>query len=181
MSARFKAIPSKGIYLPNASHLGFGKYLVHAGDVLTYRETYQDGSFRTRIARALELVTHDHEGKEYRAPSRGTRTKAAPKLRVLAFNDLLDHAFERWIDLADVSECRAASPEHGAFARAMLSGPLPSPAACVAASNYGTLCGHYFGHVADEHGNLPENWRERSDAHHAGVIAEQAARRASQG
>lgn len=173
MTARYKSIPAKGVYLPNSPCFGFNSYMLHTGYIVRFKE-----GEHTRTGRALDLVTQGHDGPEYRKPTgRGKQTKLAPKVRVLAFDDLLTHAFERWVDVEDIVECRKPSAEHGAFARAMLTGTLPSPEACIAASNYGTLSDCYFVQVADESGNLPEDWRARTNAHHARVSADNEARR----
>ena len=75
MAGRFKAIPTKGILLTGV-RLGGGRYTARRGDVVLYAE-----GERYRLARVIELVTHDHEGREYREPSRWRRA-----LRPLPFS-----------------------------------------------------------------------------------------------
>jgi hypothetical protein len=171
--ARYKSVPAKGIYVPNATHLGYGRHMARSGDVILYRESEE----RYRLGRVLDLVTHDHDGKEYReATGRGKQTRRAPRLRVMAFNDVLTHVYERWVDVGDVVDCLA--PQASArFLVWALTGPLPKPEVIVAAANYGTLSSTYFDQCADENGNLSEGWRERTNAHHDRVAAEQEARR----
>ena len=182
-SARYAKIPAKGIYLSNSPCFGFNLYLAHAGDLISYVEndSSNDPNYpRTmRMARVLDLVTHDHEGKEYRkATGRGKQTKRAPKLRVLAFDDLLTHAFERWIDIESVRACRTPNAASVRLAAWLLGGPLPKPETVLAASSYGSLSDHYFANACDENGNLGEDWRARSDAHHKRVQDANEAKRA---
>lgn len=81
---------------------------------------------------------------------------SAPWLRVLAISDMVDHAFERWVNPADVVECQA--PSTSAFAKWVLSGSLPSTEIVFAAAGYGSLCVSYFDKYAPD-GNLTSDWR----------------------
>lgn len=163
MTARYKSIAGKGVYLPNASTLGFSRHMARKGDVIVYRENYTDGSYGKRLARVLELVTHPHDGPEFRkATGRGQQTRKAPKLRVMAFDDMISHAYERWVDVDDVIDCR--EPADPKFLVWALTGPVGNPTDIVKASEHGSLTDRYFWRCADANGNLSEGWRERTDA-----------------
>lgn len=163
-SARYKNIPAKGIYLPNSPFSG-DNYMVRRGDLIIHTTRYEDGSEGKSTARVLDLVTHDHEGKEYRKETgRGKQSKAYPKLRVLEFNNLSTHAYERWVNVDDVTSCRTPNPEHARFVAWAMFGPLPSTEAILAASSYGVVSSSGFDRAKDENGNLGEDWRKRVDA-----------------
>jgi hypothetical protein len=173
-SARYKGIPAKGIYLPNSPFGGFNNYMVRRGDLISHVVRYEGGAEGRGFARVLDLVTHDHEGKEFRKETgRGKQTKADPKLRVLEFNGMFDHAYERWVNVDDVTQCRTPNPEYARFAAWAMFGPLPSTEAILAASSYGVVCSSGFNRAADPHGNLNEGWRERVDASWSSVGSEE--------
>ena len=175
-SARYKSIPAKGIYLPNSPFGGYNNYMVRRGDLIAHVVRYEGGTEGEGFARVLDLVTHDHEGKEFRKETgRGKQTKAAPKLRVLEFSGLMNHAYERWINVDDVKACRTPNAEYARFATWATFGPLPSTETILAASSYGVVSSSGFDRAADELGNLNEGWRERVDASWPSVPQEEKA------
>jgi hypothetical protein len=167
-SARYKAIPRKGLYLANHSHLS-SHMLLRAGDLIGYRESYADGTHGHRLARALDLVTHDHNGQEFRETSTAAgKTRRAPRVRVYAFDNMLSFGYERWVALADIVKSRAPSSAHVNFARWLLGGPMPKPETIFAASKYGVLSEAYYHQVANAEGWLGEDWRERRERYDEG-------------
>lgn len=181
-SARYASLPKKGVYAPN--HVLTGSFMVRTGDVVVFHDfptALPDAPPVPRIARVLDLVTHDHDGKEFRvATGRGKQTKRDPLLRVLVLSDAFSHAYERWIHPSQVREIRNPSCEGWAeFLVGMLCKPLPSPETVLAASKYGALTVDCFARVAVG-GALTEGWKASEDLYWEGRRAENELKRRAQ-
>jgi hypothetical protein len=113
-------------YCPNARAFGFSKHSVEVGDLVLYREEYVDGTAGRRLARVLGLANRCPDGSEH-----------GDMLAVLAANDMMTCAYERFVKLADVEEVRA--PSESAFAAWFLSGPVPRPEVAIDAVKYGAM------------------------------------------
>jgi hypothetical protein len=113
-------------YCPNARAFGFSKHSVEVGDLVLYREEYVDGTAGHRLARVLGLANRCPDGSEH-----------GDMLVVLAANDMMSCAYERFVKLADVEEVRA--PSKSAFAAWFLSGPMPRPEVAIDAVRYGAV------------------------------------------
>lgn len=86
-------IDNRAVYCPNASKLGFGKYKAKRGDCIVYKQEYKDGSYRTVLARVLGRVT---------APELSFTPEVKGWLLVMRLSDDGSHAYENWVDPADV-------------------------------------------------------------------------------
>ena len=168
MAGRYKKL-KKPVFCPNATTLGFSKYVVldddpadqvTEGDLIVYKEHLADGSYNSRLARVIGLATHDGCGVEYTKPSKRGKAKPTPRLLVIAANDMLDYAYERHVDVDDVIEVR--SPPDPTFTRWFLSGKLPSIDSILALGKYGGLCDRYFSKYVDGNGDLRDDWREKA-------------------
>lgn len=86
--------------------LGYNQWKARAGDIITYKERYEDGTHGYRQARVVGVITsHDHiEGEK--------PNQYAGNLLVLAFSDDLTFGYERWVKPEDVTDCKR--PEHAA-------------------------------------------------------------------
>lgn len=133
-------------YCPNAAHYGHAKYSVSVGDLVLYRERHEGGTEGTRLARVLGLVKELPDGKP----------AGKNLLLVLAASDMLNHAYERYVEIEDVLEVRA--PSKSAFAQWFLSGPVPDPEVAIAAVKYGCVNNNYIDdHLED--GELRASFR----------------------
>lgn len=90
-------IDNRAVYCPNASKLGFGKYKAKRGDCVMYKQEYKDGSFSMVLARVLGRVT---------APKLGESPEVNGWLLVMRLSDDGSHAYENWVDPADVLSVR---------------------------------------------------------------------------
>lgn len=91
-------IDKRPIKCPNACRLGYGLSVANVGNLIVYQEHYADGSHGLRTARVLGRVS-------------------APKLKhndsevkgwalVMTISEDFTHAYERWVDPADITEVR---------------------------------------------------------------------------
>lgn len=133
-------------YCRNAAHYGGSKYAVSVGDLILYRERYEDGTEGRRLARVLGLVNELPDGKP----------AGKNLLLVLAASDMLNHAYERFVKLEDVLEIR--TPGQSVFTQWFLSGPMPHPEIAIAAVRYGCVNDSYIDdHLED--GELKDTFR----------------------
>jgi hypothetical protein len=120
-------------YCPNASHTGYDKHSVSVGDLIMYEIEYTDGHTHRQLARVLGLVNK-------RLPDGSDPGKDT--LVVLEADEMLSHAFVRYVKLDKVVRVRA--PSKSGFASWFLSGPVPDPETAIAASSYGSLSDSYI-------------------------------------
>lgn len=146
----------KPLWCPGASGTGFRKKAVSEGDLISYKERYEDGSWAPRLARVLGLATHGGDGVKY----------GKPRLAVLAASDMLDHGYERHVDLDDVLEAMDATgsgsfPERRRdFARFFLFGEMPGPEDAAALSRHGSMSdGHVAKYLTSPEGAVRKDWR----------------------
>lgn len=133
-------------YCPNASYYGGSKHSVSVGDLISYRERYEGGTEGRRLARVLGLVNELPDGKP----------AGKNLLLVLAASDMMNHAYERYVEIEDVLEVR--SPSQSAFAQWFLAGPMPEPEVALAAVKYGCVNDSYIDdHLED--GELRASFR----------------------
>lgn len=143
MAGRYKTF--RKAHCPNAISQS-----VSVGDLILYRERYEDGSSRTRLARVLGLATHDGTMRPY----------PKPRLAVLAASDMIECGFERHVALEDVLEVRNPKSDR-AFARFFLFGTMPSPETAYAVSEYGVMCDRYLGdYLTAPEGEIRKDWKE---------------------
>lgn len=120
------------IWCPGAHASGSDKRAVSVGDLVLYRESYADGSEGRRLARVLGRA----RGRLPDGSDPGKDT-----LVVLAVDEMMAFAYERYVSVADVVRVRA--PSKSAFARWFLSGPVPRPEVAIAAVKYGCVNDRY--------------------------------------
>jgi hypothetical protein len=144
-------------FCPQAQAVGSDKCSVSVGDLILYEERYEDGTSGSRLGRVLGLANRCPDGSEHK-----------DMLVVLAADDMLSFAYERFIKLGDVLRVRA--PSQSAFTRWLLSGPVPRPEVAIAAVRYGCVNERYI----DEHlqdGELKASFR---DVHKVRLTAKEA-------
>lgn len=133
-------------FCPQVHALGSDKSQVSVGDLILYEERYEGGATGRRLARVLGLANRCPDGSEHK-----------DMLVVLAVDDMLDFAYERFVKLDDVLRVRA--PSDSVFAQWFLSGPISRPEVVIAAVKYGCVNNRYI----DEHlqdGELKDSFRD---------------------
>lgn len=113
-------------FCPQAHQLGSDKCQVSVGDLILYREDYVGGRDGQRLARVLGLANRCPDGSEHK-----------DMLVVLAVDDMMSHAYERFVKIDDVLRVRA--PSDSVFAQWFLSGPMPRPELAIEAVKYGAM------------------------------------------
>jgi hypothetical protein len=134
-------IDGRAIKCPNANLSGFGLGVAKPGHLIVYKEHYADGTYRTRAARVLGRVS---------APTLGPAGSSAPDADtgavrgfalVAALSDDMTHAYERWINPADIIEVRE-NPT--AFAAFFFGAELPDAGEMRRAMRDGSICDRYI-------------------------------------
>lgn len=138
-------------YCPNARDIGHDKHSVEVGDLIVYQHGYGEEerpAAHRQFARVLGLAAGPlPDGSD---PGRDT-------LVVLAADEMLTHAYERYVKLSDVVRVRA--PSKSAFAQWFLQGPPPHPEVAIAAVRYGCVNDSYIDkHLQD--GELRKSFRD---------------------
>ncbi len=100
---------AKKVYLPNASRLGYGLSYAKPGNWIVYTEHHEEigtgkPSEHSRMARVLGRIDHD----DHMAGS--TLEDCAGFLAVMALADSGTHAYPRWVNPVDVTECYEKPP-----------------------------------------------------------------------
>lgn len=86
----------KKIHCVNATSIGFGKYMAEVGDLIVYKEHYNDDSYGMRTARMIGSVT---------APKVDPADAVIKDwLLVLTLSDDCHTCFERWVNPIHVVE-----------------------------------------------------------------------------
>ena len=148
MMAKF-TIFKKARYCPNARTGGYNKHSVEVGDLILYEESYVGGGTGERLARVLGLANELPSGEDP-----GTDT-----LVVLACDEMLTFAFERYVKLDRIRQVR--TPSGSRFAEWFLSGPVPHPETAIAVTKYGAMSDRYIDKYLEDDGTLPANFREK--------------------
>ena len=91
-------IDSRPIPCPNADVTGYGLAEANVGNLIGYTEYYEDGTTGRRVARVLGRVS---------APKLSSTDRAVKGFAlVMALSDDCTHAYERWVDPADILTVR---------------------------------------------------------------------------
>lgn len=133
-------------FCPQVRALGSDKSQVSVGDLILYKERYMDDTTGRRLARVLGLVNRCPDGSRHK-----------DMLVVLAVDDMLDFAYERFVKLDDVIRVRA--PSKSVFAQWFLAGPVSRPEVVITAVKYGCVNDRYIDkHLQD--GELKDSFRD---------------------
>lgn len=129
---------------------GGGALTVRAGDLISYREHYEDGSFGYRdgsfgyrLARVLGIATHGGDGQELPENT----------LAVVAVNETITFGYPRFVPLEEVFE--ASSPED-AFKKWFFGFKDIDPDLIYRHAEYGSLNNRFIDEYLDRRGELTE-------------------------
>lgn len=141
MAGKYKRF-KKPIFLPNASRMGFDKYMVSIGDFIAWRLEYDknEGYSDVYYGRVLGEVTHDGMGKKY--------AKKPRVLAVMVFGERLNHGYVGHVPVDIVQFCH----DPGAFTKWALFGEMMSPELTERMAEYGSLSNGHIDKLLDETG-----------------------------
>lgn len=122
---------------------GGGPLTIHAGDLISYREHYEDDSFGYRLARVLGIATHGGEGQELPENT----------LAVVAVNETITFGYPRFVPLEAVFE--VSSPED-AFKKWFFGFKDIDPDLIYRHAEYGSLNNRFVEEYLDRRGELTE-------------------------
>jgi len=146
MAGKYRKM-KKALFCPNASRIGRSRYEVKAGDLILFKQEYQDGSTGQVLARVLGLATHAGNGEKY----------PKPRLAVLAAGDALNHGFERHVPVEDVAQVF----DPGDFTRWFLFGNMPETELAYSLVEYGGMSNNYLAKfLTSPEGDLRKDWRD---------------------
>lgn len=126
-------VNTRPVKCPNATRLGYGLGVANVGDLIVYKEYYNDDSFKLRVARMIGRVTAP------KIASDDSEVKGWILAMVLSDNHC--HIYERWVNPGYVIEVRKLPTN---ILRFFAQPVWPDHLTMRKAGEYGSLSDHYI-------------------------------------